>query len=51
MKTKQPIELVAPSKWVCPECGTKLQTYIPTYVPECRAPKHSRRTVLMVVTK
>lgn len=41
--------LLPPARWVCPKCGVRVQTLVPTYVPECRGPKHSRDMVLMVV--
>lgn len=41
--------LSPPAKWVCPKCGVRVQTLVPTYVPECRGPKHSREMVFMIV--
>lgn len=38
--------LVAPSRWVCPSCGVTVQTFVPTYVPECRSVRHRRQVVL-----
>lgn len=36
-----------PSRWVCPQCATKVVTHIPTYVPECRSAKHRGNLVYM----
>lgn len=46
-----PAHLVPPAKWVCPSCGSKIQTLVPTRVPICNGKAHSRRHVHMEVAK
>lgn len=36
-----------PAKWVCPKCGTWVQTHVPTYPVECRRPEHAPKGVTM----
>jgi len=36
-----------PSRWVCPNCESKVTTHIPTYIPECRSAKHRGNVVFM----
>jgi hypothetical protein len=45
-RQRQVTGLVAPAKWVCPSCGAKVQTFVPTYVPECRSQRHRGKMVL-----
>lgn len=44
-------ETYPPSVWVCPSCGTKITTHVPTYRVECRATKHLRKLIYMEVKK
>jgi hypothetical protein len=46
-----PSHLVPPAKWVCPSCGSKIQTLVPTRIPICNGKAHSRRHVHMEVKK
>jgi len=48
-KTRQVTEMVQPAKWQCPSCGSRVQTFVPTYVPECRSPRHRGKMVLFTV--
>jgi hypothetical protein len=51
-KTQRVTDLHAPAKWVCPSCGSKVETFVPTYVPECRSARHRGKMVLFTeVTK
>jgi rubrerythrin len=49
--TGVPAHLVPPAKWVCPSCGSTIQTLVPTRVPICNGKAHSRRHVHMEVAK
>lgn len=48
---RQVEETYPPSVWVCPSCGTKITTHVPTYRVECRATKHLRKLIYMEVKK
>lgn len=45
-RTRQVTSLVPPAKWLCPSCGAKVETFVPTYVPECRSLRHRGKMVL-----
>lgn len=49
IKSQRVTSLVPPSKWACPSCGTKVETFVPTHVPECRSPRHRGKMVLFTV--
>jgi len=49
IKSQRVTGLVPPSKWACPSCGATVQTFVPTYVPECRSLRHRGKMVLFTV--
>ena len=44
-------ETYPPSVWVCPSCGNKITTHVPTYRVECYGAKHLRKLIYMEVKK
>lgn len=46
-KPKGRYSIQPPSRWVCPNCESKIITHIPTYTPECRSAKHRGNLVYM----
>lgn len=48
-RQRQVTELLPPAKWSCPSCGARVQTFVPTYVPECRSLRHRGKMVLFTV--